>query len=170
MLLPPFFLRQSTAVDTDVYKQEQSGKPSQIEYRYMCVLAIFLMWFSVCFSVSFFCSWARPRRFWTPTWPPLGGQDGFKIAPKWSSERFLWRTWDSSNSLCFTIHLVPREGPKTCQNRVEGGFAHFVMHVTFHTVFEPLLELPKSNLVGNMSPPRGPKSLPRGSKTAVYSA
>ena len=103
------------------------------------------------------------RCFWTPTWSPLGSQDGPKIDPKWSSERLTWRTWDSSNSFCFTIHLVPREGPKTCQNRVEGGFAHFVMYVDFYIVFERLLELPKSNLVGNMSPPRGSKrSLRRG--------
>ena len=59
--------------------------------------------------------------------------------------------------LMFYNTFGPREGPKTGQNRLEGDSDHFVMYVDFHIVFEPLLELPKSNLVGNMSPPRGPR-------------
>ena len=149
-----------------------SGSTMQARFPFhaftgLCFYCFFCMVFDMFFSVVFCRSWACPRRFWTPTWPPLGGQDAPKIAPKWSSERLTWRKWESSNSICFTILLVPREGPKTCQNRVEGGFVHFVMQVDFHIVFEPLLEFPKSNLVGNMSPPRGPRRSLRNGQNEV---
>ena len=99
--------------------------------------------------------------------PLFGRQDGTKIAPKWSSRRFQWPKCKSSNSLCFTTLLRSREGPKTGINRVQGGFVHFFMYVDFHIVFEPLLDFPKSNLVGNMSPPRGPKMSLRSGQNDV---
>ena len=61
----------------------------------------------------------------------------------------------------------PREGPETGQNRLEGGFVHFAMYVDFRIVFDYLLELPKSNLVGNMSSPRGPKRSLRSGQNEV---
>ena len=45
--------------------------PVPCSHRFM--LGVFLVFFSVSFSVAFFVrSWTRPRRFWSPTWPQLG--------------------------------------------------------------------------------------------------
>ena len=94
-----------------------SGSTMQARFPFhaftgLCFYGFFVMVFDLFFSVVFWRSWACPRRFWTPTWPPLGGQDGSKIAPRWSWRRLTCPKWMSSNSLCFTILLalggVPR--------------------------------------------------------------
>ena len=45
------------------------------------MLGVFLVFFSVLFSVAFFVrSWARPRGLWSPAWPQLGSI----LAPGWA--------------------------------------------------------------------------------------
>ena len=136
---------------------------SQVSFFSVFFMFVFILLFEVVFFALEHVGCAKK----SPPWPPLGRQDGTKIVPKWSSRRLQWPKWKSSNSFCFTTLLCPREGPKTGINRVQGGFVHFVMYVDFHSVFEPLLDLPKSNLVGNMSPPRDSKRSLRSGQNEV---
>ena len=128
---------------------------------------VFSVVFSVWFSVSIFSLLSMSKTFLEPNMAPSWG-------PRWLQNRckVVLKTFDMSKMNVFKFPLFyntfgPRGGPKTGQNRLEGGFVHFAMYVDFRIVFEYLLELPKSNLVGNMSPPRGPRRSLRSGQNEV---
>ena len=155
-------------MSADHLQDPQCKRASRSMHSQVSVFMVFSVWFSICFSVSFFVALEHVQDVFGPQHGRhLGGQDGSKFAPKWSWRRLTCPKWMSSNSLCFTILLALGGIPRRVKIVFKAVFVHFAMYVDFRIVFEYLLELPKSNLVGNMSPPRGPRRSLRSGQNEV---
>ena len=147
-------------------KRASRSMHSQVPF-FIFFLFVFSVVFSVWFSVSIFSLLSMSKTFlevnMAPSWGARWPQNRSKVVLK---------TFDMAKVNVFKFPpfyntFGPRGGPKTGQNRVQGGFVHFAMYVDFRIVFEYLLELPKSNLVGNMSPPRGPRRSLRSGQNEI---
>ena len=145
-----------------------SGSTMQARFPFHAFIYVFVWYgFRCVFGVVFFALGHVQDVFGPQHGALLGAKMVPKSLQKWSWRRLTCPKWMSSNSLCFTILLALGGVPRRVKIVFKAVFVHFAMYVDFRIVFEYLLELPKSNLVGNMSPPRGPRRSLRSGQNEV---